>query len=147
MAAHDHNCTEGQEELTQANELRIRIENATRDVEKSYRKTLEKVNRLKEKMNKWEQRANTNSGAKTRKEFDSLNFAIESLNRLTDSQILRSKKAWNKCKKLEQDGKQRRSELPELDNLRAWCKKTEELAADLLCYSLGHLKQRELHSG
>ena len=127
--------------MTQVNELRIRIENATRDVEKSYRKTLGKVSTLKEKMNKLEQSASRNSSAKTRKDFDSLNSAIESLNRLTDSQILKSKKAWNKCKKLEQDCKEQRSELPELDNLRALCKKMEELAADMLCYSLGHLKQ------
>jgi hypothetical protein len=56
---------------------------------------------------------------------------------LTDFQILGSKNAWEEYRKLENYCKQFAFHSVELDNLKVVCKKMEELAADLLCYSLG----------
>lgn len=91
-------------------------------------------------MNKLEQQTlNTQNGK-------ALDSAIKRLNRLTDYQITRSKKAWEEYRKLEQECKQRSLYPIQLDNLRAICKRTEELAADLLCYSLARFKQSERQS-
>jgi len=121
-------------------ELRARIEETERQIQRNYRKTLEKVQKLKNKMNELEQH---NPQTQDLKALDS---AIKRLNRLTDSQILRSKKAWEEYRKLEQECKQCALCPFQLDNLRAICKKMEELAADLLCYSLARFKQSERQS-
>lgn len=121
-------------------ELRARIKETGRQIQRDYRKTFEKVQKLKNKMNELEQH--------TPKTLDlkALDSTIKRLNRLTDSQILRSKKAWEEYRKLEQECKQCTSCPVQLDNLRAICKKTEELAADLLCYSLARFEQSERQS-
>jgi vacuolar-type H+-ATPase subunit I/STV1 len=116
-------------------ELQARIEETGRRIQKDYRKTLEKVQELKNKMNEIEQHNTKTRGLKA------LDSAIKRLNKLTDSQILRSKKAWEEYRKLEQESKQCALHPFQLDNLRAICKKTEELAADLLCYSLARFEQ------
>jgi chromosome segregation ATPase len=117
-------------------ELRARIEDAGRQIQRSYGKTLEKVQKLKNQINKLEQQT-----PKTR--LKALNLAIERLDRLTDSQIMRSKKAWEEYRKLEQECRRYTPCPVQLDDLGALCKKTEELAADLLCYSLARFKQSE----
>ncbi|MGB8780850.1 MAG: hypothetical protein WCD81_09425 [Candidatus Bathyarchaeia archaeon] len=121
-------------------ELRARIKETGRQIQGDYGKTLEKVQKLKNKMNELEQR--------TPKTLDlkALDSAIKRLNTLTDSQILRSKNAWEEYRKLEQECKQCALCPVQLDNLRAICKKTEELAADLLCYSLARFEQSERQS-
>jgi chemotaxis regulatin CheY-phosphate phosphatase CheZ len=86
-------------------------------------------------MNKLEQQVPKTQSVKA------LNLAMKRLNRLSDSQIMRSKKAWEEYRKLEQECKQWAPSPVQLDSLRALCKKTEELAADLLCYSLARFKQ------
>jgi hypothetical protein len=121
-------------------ELRARIEETGRQTQGDCRKTLQKVQRLKNKMNELEQH-----NPKTR-DSKALDSAIKRLNKLTDSQILRSKKAWEEYRKLEQESKQRALHPVQLDNLRTICKKTEELAADLLCYSLARFEQSERQS-
>jgi ABC-type phosphate transport system auxiliary subunit len=121
-------------------EPQARIEETGRQIQKDYRKTLAKVQKLKNKMNELEQHA-----PKTR-DLKTLDLAIKRLNKLTDSQILRSKKAWIEYRKLEQECKQCTLCPVQLDDLRAICKKTEELAADLLCYSLARFEQSERQS-
>lgn len=121
-------------------ELRARIEETERQIQRDYRKTLEKVQKLKNQMNILEQQTPKTQGLKA------LNSTIKRLNRLTDSQIMRSKKAWKEYRKLEQECKQCAPSPVQLDNLRTKCKKTEELAADLLCYSLARFKQSERQS-
>lgn len=120
--------------------LRARIEETGRQIQENYRKTLETVQKLKNQMNKLEQQTPKAQSSKA------LNLAIKRLNRLTDSQIMRSKKAWEDYRKLEQQCRQPAVCPVQLDNLRAVCKKTEELAADLLCYSLARFKQSEQQS-
>ena len=116
-------------------ELRARIEETGKQIQEDYRKALGKVQKLKNKMNELEQQTPNNQNAKA------LDSAIRRLNRLTDSQIMRSKRAWEEYRKLEQECKQQSLCTVQLDSLRASCKKTEELAADLLCYSLARFKQ------
>jgi len=119
-----------------ATELQARIEETERQIQNDYTRTLQRIQKLKNKMNELEQR-----NPKTR-DLKALDLAIKRLNKLTDSQILRSKKAWAKYRKIEEDCKQCTLRPAQLDNLRATCKKTEELAADLLCYSLARFEQR-----
>jgi hypothetical protein len=121
-------------------ELRGRIEEKERQIQRDYDKTLEKVQKLKNKMNELEQH-----NPKTH-DLKALDSTIKCLNRLTDSQILRSKKAWEEYRRLEKECKQGASCPVQLDSLRAICKKTEELAADLLCYSLARFEQSERQS-
>jgi hypothetical protein len=66
-----------------------------------------------------------------------LNLAIENLDRLTDSLISRSKSAWDDYRRLERYCKSFGFKPLALDNLRVICEKTERLASDLLCYSMG----------
>ena len=122
-----------------AMELRARIEDTERRIQRDYRKTLEKVQKLKDQMNSLEQQA-------PRTSLNALNSAIKRLNELTDSHIMQSKKAWEEYRKLEEECKQYALRPAQLDELRVICKKTEELAADLLCYSLARFKQNEQQS-
>ena len=120
-------------------ELRARIDETGRQIQRDYIKTLDKLQKLKNEMNRLEQQTQTQS-------LKALNLAIKRLNRLTDSQIMRSKKAWEEYRKLEQECKQYQPFPVQLETLWAICKKTEGLAADLLCYSLARFKQSERQS-
>jgi len=124
-------------------ELKNQIENAIKHTELDYAEALEAVERLKNKMNKLEQDISKKGQTAATMDSNFLDFTIKSLNELTDSQILRSKKAWEEYRKLEADCKQDSLQPIELDNLKILCKKMEELAADLLCYSLGRFKPTE----
>ena len=71
---------------------------------------------------------------------ETLEATAESLNRLSDALITNSKKAWQKYAKLESKCKVIDSELARLDDVQVLCKKIEAIAADLLCYTLGHVR-------
>ena len=114
-----------------------RIEKAIRDIEEDDRKLLDTLRILKDDMNRLEERVGEK---KQPGDLDKLNCAIESLNQLTDSQILASKKAWRIYEEFERESTGQSLEPDKLNELRAVCKKREQIAADLLCYSLGHLK-------
>jgi hypothetical protein len=128
--------------LTETDELRVRIENATRNVKEDYETALKTVGKLKEKMNELEQRISQKKPERAGEDLNSLRAAIHGLDRLTDSQILKSKEAWKKYEELKRESEIQKPAPPQLDELRTLCKKTEQLAADLLCYSLGFLKQK-----
>lgn len=128
--------------MTEVGELRVRIENAASNIMEDYDRTLKTVGKLKEKMNELEQRMSQKRPEEVEEDMYHLRLATERLNRLTDSQILRSKKAWKEYEELEHDCKMQTLQLPELDGLRAQCKKTEQFAADLLCYSMGLSKRK-----
>jgi hypothetical protein len=132
--------------LTETGGLRLRIENATRDVKEEYERTLETVGKLKEKMNELEGRISREKPKEAGEDLNSLRSAMESLDGLTDSQILKSKEAWKKYEELKHDCEMRTSAPPELDELRILCRKTEQMAADLLCYSLGFVRRKTFES-
>ena len=114
-----------------------RIEKAIRDIEEDDRKLLQTLRTLKDDMTELEKRV---SQKKQPEDLDKLDSTIETLNQMTDSQILASKKAWKIYEEFERESKKQSSEPDKLNELRVVCKKREQIAADLLCYSLGHLK-------
>lgn len=129
--------------MTESDKLRVRIENTTRDLEADYQRTLKTVARLKENMNSLEQRISQEKPEEAQEDMNTLRSERESLDKLTDSLILKSKEAWKKHEELNQRCKTQSLKLSQLDELQTTCKKTEQLAADLLCYSLGILEQRK----
>jgi len=114
-----------------------RLLKAIRNIEEDDRKLLETLRTLKDDMNRLEERVGEK---KQPEDVDKLNSAIENLNQMTDLQILASKRAWKICEEFERESTGLSSESDKLNELRAVCKKREQIAADLLCYSLGHLK-------
>jgi len=119
------------------------IERTKKQTEREYAEALKAVERLKNETNKLEQSISKEDHVATSSDSNSLSLAIKSLNELTDSQILRAKRAWEKYRELETCCRLHALQLIELDNLKVLCKKMEELAADLLCYSLGRFKPTE----
>jgi hypothetical protein len=132
-----------QQTLIETDELGARIEGAMRNVKEDYEKALGTVGMLKEKMNELEQRIGQKKPEEARGDMASLKSAIDSLERLTDSEILKSKAAWKKYEQLKHECEKHALAPSQLDELRTLCKRTEQLAADLLCYSLGLLKQKK----
>lgn len=128
--------------MTETEELGARIEIATRNVKEDYEKALGTVGTLKEKMNELEQRIGHKKPEEATKDAASLRSAIDSLERFTDSEISKSKEAWKKYEELKRECESGALTLNQLDELRIMCKKTEQLAADLLCYSLGLIRQK-----
>lgn len=124
-------------------EFQARIEKTRSQIERDYKEAFQTVKKLKNKMNKLEQNIIHKERTQTTQDLNALDMAIKRLNKLTDLQISRSKKAWENCRKLEHDCEQYELRPIQLDNLRVLCKKMEELAADLLCYSLGRFKPSE----
>jgi hypothetical protein len=128
--------------LRGTDQLDVRIEHATRNVREDYEKALKTVGMLKEKMNELERRIGQKKLEDAREDMASLTSAVNNLERFTDSEILKCKEAWKKYEKLKRESESQALAHPQLDELRTVCKKTEQLAADLLCYSLGHIKQK-----
>ncbi len=123
--------------LTEVAELRSRIETIAEDLQRFYNETLKAMADYKRKMTRMELaicRGETTAARAARVE---LNLAIENLDKLTDSLILRSKSALDDYRRLERDCKSFEFKPSALDNLRVICEKTERLASDLLCYSMG----------
>jgi len=118
-----------------------RIEAAANEIEADYETAVEVVRNLKQKMNHLEQRISQDNGEQSLKDLNSLRASTDSLDQFVDSQILKSKRAWERCRELENDCKAQGASPAQLSQLSIVCKKTEQLAADLLCFSLGHLKQ------
>jgi len=117
-----------------------RVEKTIRDFEEDDRKLLRTLRTLKDRITKLEGRV---ARKKQPRDLDELDFAIESLDQLTDSQILASKKAWKSYEEFERECDGQPSKLARLNELQVVCKERERIAADLLCYSLGHLKKEE----
>ena len=120
-------------------ELRDRIGQATRRIAEYYQKALKEVEQVKTKINDLELTV-IDSGSANR---DRLNSALDMLIQLTDSMIFESGRAWDEYEKLEHDCNADGYESSELNGLRKLCKKTEEFATDLLCYSLAHFKRKD----
>ncbi len=128
--------------MTETDEFGVRIEIATRNVKEDYEKAVGTVGMLKEKMNVLEQKIGQEKPEEAPEDVASLKSAIDSLERFTDSEILKSKEVWKKYEELKRECENRALTSNQLDELRTMCKKTEQLAADLLCYSLGLVRQK-----
>ena len=128
--------------MTETDELSTRIENIKRNIKEDYEKALGTLGTLKEKMNELEQRLEQKRPKEAKDEMTSLRAAINALDRFTDSEILKSKAAWKEYKELKHECETHALASLQLEELRTMCKRTEQLAADLLCYSLGLIKQK-----
>ena len=126
-------------------EFQDRIDGATREVAQSYAKAVKEVEELKKKINDLELSI-SNKSAETSEDMDQLSSALDMLNELTDSLILRSGRAWDEYKKIEYDCKTSAFESDGLSGLRYLCKKTDEFAADLLCYSMALFKRKDVQN-
>jgi hypothetical protein len=122
--------------LTKA-ELRDRIHEATKRIARNYQKGLKEVEEANTKINDLELAVTDGGSTKNSR----LKSALDVLIRLTDSISFESGRAWEEYEKLEHDCKVEAYEPSELNHLRGLCKKTEEFATDLLCYSLAHFKK------
>jgi len=123
--------------LTETDGLRAEIEKTARDMERTYNEALVKIKELKDTMNTLEQKISRDDGSEKSSLRMALSSASEKMNRLSDYLCLTSKKAWQTLVKLESRCRASRLDPPLLDEVRALCVKTEKMAADLLCYSLG----------
>ena len=123
-------------------ELSARIESATRNVKEDFEKAVGTVGMLKLKMNELEQRIGQEKPEEATEDTTCLRSAIDSLERFTDSEILKTKAAWKKYEELKHECENYALSPPQLDELQSMCKRTEQLAADLLCYSLGLLRKK-----
>ena len=128
-------------------ELSARIESATRNVKEDFEKAVGTVGMLKLKMNELEQRIGQEKPEEATEDTTSLRSAIDSLERFTDSEILKTKAAWKKYEELKHECENHALSPPQLDELQSMCKRTEQLAADLLCYSLGLLRKKNTEKG
>jgi predicted RecB family endonuclease len=126
--------------LEEVADLKLRVDEAVSHFQKIYTETLNTVENLKERMNRLELSI-SRKGCKADEQMEELNSTIDHLNKLTDSLISRSKEMWKGYNILEHDCKAKKLEDNELDHLRVLCEKTEQLAADLLCYSLAHFER------
>jgi hypothetical protein len=115
----------------------------TRELTENHRKTLKEVDELRRRINELELSISNKGQDRTKEDEDQLNSALDMLNRLSDSLILESGRAWEEYNKLEHDCKTSAFDHARLDDLRDVCKKTEEFAADLLCYSLARFKRKD----
>jgi len=122
-------------------ELQNRINEATKEVARNYQKALKELGELKTKINGLELVIADNVYGKTSGDVDKLNFALDELFNLTDFMIAESERAREEYEKLEHDCRIDASEPLGLKDLRDLCKKTDEFATDLLCYSLAHFKR------
>jgi hypothetical protein len=119
-------------------ELSDRIEEAKRRVAQNYQKGLREVEQAKTKINDLQLAAVDSGSAKNIR----LNSALDALMQLTDSMVFESGRVWEEYEMLQRDCKVEGHEPPELNDLKELCRKTEEFATDLLCYSLAHFRRK-----
>lgn len=128
--------------LKHSDTLRFCIEDTLKNEKEDYEKIIKTVRELKEKMTGIEQRISQRNSKNPVEDMDDLRHLMESLDILTDAQIDRSGEAWMNFGKLKHDCGKQAAEFPELEELRMQCTRREQLAADLLCYSLGFIKNK-----
>lgn len=105
--------------MTETNRLQIQVDKAVTDLRESYEKTLETVNVLKNE---------TTDNA-------------DKLDTFTDFLILETARDKKRYESLERECKLESFEPARLKDLKTLCDQKEQLAKDLLCYSLGRLRR------
>jgi hypothetical protein len=124
-------------------EFERRIEKAIKDSERSYNETIRNIRELKERISELEISISEKGNTENSEEMRELNSLEEKLNASVDSLILRSEAEWEDYRRLEQECGVRGFDPARLEAFKVICKKTEELAKDLLCYSLGRFRQKD----
>jgi hypothetical protein len=132
--------------MVDAAKLKVEIDETAGDMENDSKRRLRAIKKLNDRLNALDQVTGLCEGSKSINHMKALEAAVESLNRLSDSLIIQSKRAWQTYARLEHKCSAAGLDPTVLDKVRVLCKKTEAMAADLLCYTLGRLRQRESSS-
>lgn len=122
--------------MTEKVDFEIRVASAIRETRENYDSAMVAVERLKEEMNRLERRITDGSMGENAGDMAALSALTRSFNELTDSQILESRRAWQRYEELK-----REDDTPRLSEFYDACQRTQQLAADLTCYSLGNPKR------
>jgi hypothetical protein len=127
--------------MTEKIDLEIRVASAIRETRENYDAAMAAVERVKEEMNRLERRITEDGMGENARDMASLSSLTSRFNELADSQILESKMDWRIYEGLRREGESQASEVPRLNEFYDTCTKTQQLAADLTCYSLGNPKR------
>jgi len=122
-------------------QIKRQIETAIQDLRHDYAKTLGSVASLKKKVNDLELRTSENGVRSDDVNREKLSLAVNELDRFIDSVIAKAVKTKQMCEKLELECSRQSHEPAELKELLSLCSENEQLAKDLLCYSLGRLNK------
>lgn len=125
--------------LSIATQLERRIETAIGDLRQNYTKTLSSVASLKRKVNELELRTSENGSTCDDANREKLSLAVNELDQFIDSVVSRAAKTKQKCDRLKLECSAQSHEPVGLKELLSLCSENEQLAKDLLCYSLGRL--------
>ena len=127
--------------VSKTTRLERQIETAIEDLRQNYKETLNSVTSLKKKVNELELRTNENGSTHADANRKKLNLAVNELDQLIDSAISQAAKKKQRCEKLKLDCSTQSHAPAGLKELLTLCVENEQLAKDLLCYSLGRLNK------
>ena len=117
--------------------FRSEVAGAEEELERIIEESMAKVKEIKDSMNGLEKGISTAVEPERSVLVKRLRSESDRLNRLSDSLTLTCKDAWRMYAELEK--KLTNGVDPSaLEGVRVHCKNIDQIAADLLCYSLGH---------
>lgn len=130
--------------MTDLSESQTKIEETINSLERSYAEAVKTVNMLKGRINMLEQARVSENSVESHPLRMELDSAVDRLDRFIDSWILEVKDAWSMYRMLEEELLAAKgSDFEKLSVLKNLCGQSEQLAKDLLCYSLAHLRRAE----
>ena len=109
-------------------------------MKRRHRIAVRRIVALKMKINDLEQSLSQEGCTPTEADMEKLDALTASLDRLVDSVILESTRAKQKFEGLKQECRTQAIDPAKVENLETTYKETEQLAKDLLCFSLGHFR-------
>ena len=127
--------------LSSPTQLKRRIETTIQDLRQDYAKILSSVAALKKKVNNLELRTSENIPKHDDVNGKKLSLAVDELDKFIDSVIAEAAKTKHRCEKLKLECSMLPHEPAGLKELLSLCSENEQLARDLLCYSLGRLNK------
>jgi len=127
--------------LNRSAQLEAEIETTIEDLRRIYGKTLSAVAFLKKRINDLELNVTERGSVPADQNGGELSSAVEELDEFIDSVILQAARTREKCEKLKQECAVQSFEPIRLRDLLSSCLENEQLAKDLLCYSLGRLRK------
>jgi hypothetical protein len=127
--------------LSTETQLERQIETAIEDLRQHFAKTLSSVASLKKRVNDLELRTSEKGSARDGANREELSLAVNELDQLIDSVISQAAKTRQRCEKLELECSVQSQKPDGLKELLSLCSENEQLAKDLLCYSLGRLNK------
>jgi len=130
--------------VPEVSDLQNQVDLAIRNLKKDHEEAVKTVAFLKKRIDDLELHISKEGYVRTDADAGKLNSAMEQLDRFIDSLILNSARVKEKCERLAQECQIRSFEPVGLESLRALCHENEQLAKDLLCYSLGRFKRASL---